>query len=189
MRHAAFDRNENPIAASKGRGEKLSTRFIAAALASLMMLYPACVRKDEGARIAETIERIIHLLEKANLDGVMEHLSLDYSDFEGRDKSQARELIRSYLQERVGIVIHVLGTDARVDPPGTAQVRTEVALSSGAAEVFRKLFRSFGSLYRFDLEMKKSGEEWKVVFARWTSVAPEDLAPGALSILRKLFPD
>ena len=193
MKYAAFGRNENPgeksISASKRRGEKLSTRFIAAALASLLMLYSACVQKDERARIAETVERIIRLAEKENLDGVMKYLSPDYSDFEGRDKSQARELIRSYFQERAGIVIHVLGTESQVDPQGTARVRTEVALSSGAAEVFRKLFRSFGSLYRFDLEMKKSGEEWKVVFARWRSVAPEELAPGALSILRKLFPD
>jgi len=68
-------------------------------------------------------------------------------------------------------------------------VRAEAALSSGAAEVFRKLFRSFGELYRFDLTMKRAGDDWKVVFAGWRSLSPEELSPGALTILRKLFPD
>jgi hypothetical protein len=129
------------------------------------------------------------LAEAKNLDGLMERLSPDYSDFEGRDWAQARELIRGYLEERIGIVIHVLETEAQIDPPGRARVRAEAALSSGAAEVFRKLFSSFGALYRFDLEMRKSGEEWKVFFGRWRSVSPDELSPSALSILRKLFPD
>jgi hypothetical protein len=125
---------------------------------------------------------------RKNLDGLMAFFDPAYADFGGRDKSRARELISDYFRERTGIVVHILGTKAQVDPRGTAEVRAEAALSSGAAEVFRKLFRSFGALYRFDLEMKKSGNDWRIGFARWQSVSPEELSPGALSILRKLFP-
>jgi hypothetical protein len=158
-------------------------------LTAVLVFFAGCGPKDERRQIAETVRRMADLAEERDLDGLMDRFSPDYSDFEGRDKAKARELIRGYFEGRVGIVIHLLGTEALVDSPESARVRAEAALSSGAAEVFRKLFRSFGELYLFDLEMKKSGEEWRLVFARWRAIGPEELSPGAAKILRKLFPD
>jgi len=158
-------------------------------LAGLFALFPACARRGEEARIVDALERMADLAEERNLDGVMARLTSDYADFEGRDRAGARELIRGYFEGRVGIVIHLLATEARLEGGDRADVRAEAALSSGAAEVFRKLFRSFGELYRFELQMTKAGDDWKVAFAGWRSLSPEELSPGALSILRKLFPE
>jgi hypothetical protein len=161
----------------------------AVVLAGLLTTALSCGGRGEEERVAAALRRMADLAEERDLDGLMDRFASDYSDFEGRDKAKARELIGGYFEGRPGIVVHLLGTEVRIESPGSARVRAEAALSSGAAEVFRKLFRSFGELYLFDLEMKASAGEWKVVFARWRSVSPDELSPGGLSILRKLFPD
>jgi len=158
-------------------------------LAVLLSLLPACARRSEESRIEEALRRMADLAEDRDLDGLMDRFAPDYADFEGRDRARARELIGGYFAGRSAIVVHLLRTDVKLEGGNRAAVQAEAALSSGAAEVFRKLFRSFGELYRFDLEMAKPNEEWKVAFARWRSIGPEELSPGARSILRKLFPD
>jgi hypothetical protein len=63
-------------------------------------------------------------------------------------------------------------------------------LSSGAAEVFRKLIRYAGDYYRISLRLKKSPDaHFQVEFASWESVRLDELLPESLNVLKKLFPD
>ena len=50
-------------------------------------------------------------------------------------------MIEEYFSRYRGIVIHVLASRIVVDGPGSASLETDVSLSSGAAQAFRKLIR------------------------------------------------
>jgi len=153
-------------------------------------IIPFCRRPSEEDRIREFLERTISLAEKRDLAAVMDRLTEDYADFDGRDKRATEALVRDYFR-RTGIVIHLLSVKVdTIETDGRAGVRAEAMLSSGAAEVFRKLIRFAGDYYRFNLKLRKSpAVAWKVESAAWESVPLAGLFPESLAVLKKLFPD
>jgi hypothetical protein len=148
----------------------------------------ACRPKNDQARILELIERIGSLVENKNAIGLMRFVDEDYKDFENRAKKETEAMVRDYFRNYRGIVMHILGTRIDEIKEGEASVQTEVVLSSGAAEVFRKLFKAFGDFYRFDLKLRKTGEEWRISYAKWENVGLNDLSSESLSALKKIFP-
>jgi hypothetical protein len=153
-------------------------------------LFVMCRATSEESRIREFIKETTALAEKGHLKALMDRLADDYSDFEGRDKAATETLVRDYLG-RGGIVIHLLGARVEaVEAGGEASVRAEAMLSSGAADVFRKLIRYAGECYRFDIRLRKDPRgTWLVAGAGWESVPLTDLLPESLAVLKKLFPD
>jgi len=170
---------------TSGTREK-SVRF---GLLTAACLALSCGPSSEEARIKAFLKETVALAENKDLAGVMSRLAENYSDFEGRDKAETGALLGEYFR-RTGIVIHLLG--ARVTPAGTggeASVEAEAFLSSGAAEVFRRLLRVAGECYRFEVRLARSpGPGWRIAWARWESVPMSDLFPESLVLLRKLFP-
>jgi len=147
-----------------------------------------CRPKNDQARIFGLIDRIGSLVEDKNTGGLLSVLDEDYKDFQNRGKKETEAMVRDYFREYRGIVLHVLGTRIDEIMAGEASARTEVVLSSGAAEVFRKLFRAFGDFYRFDFKLRKVGMEWRISYAKWENIGLNDLSPESLSLLRKIFP-
>jgi hypothetical protein len=156
--------------------------------ASAGWILSACSPKNDQARILELIDRIGNLVEDKNTTGLMSFLEEDYRDFENRGKAETETMVKDYFREYRGIVLHILGTRIDEIKAGEASVRTEVVLSSGAAEVFRKLFRAFGDFYRFDFKLRKLGEEWRISYAKWQNIGLNELFPESLSTLKKIFP-
>ena len=150
----------------------------------------ACGPSSEQARIKAFLKDTVVLAEKKDLAGVMERLAADYSDFEGRDKAATETLIRDYFRLS-GIVLHTLGTRVEVESDGSrATLQAEILMSSGAAEVFRRLIRFSGECYRFEARLAKAPDaRWRFVWARWDEVPLSDLFPESLAVLKKLFPD
>ena len=161
-----------------------------AAWLALLAVLAACGSSSEEARIRAFLKDTVALAEKKDLAGVMARLADDYTDFEGRDKAATEALVRDYFRLS-GIVIHTLGT--RVDLAGSgdqATVQAEILVSSGAAEVFRRLIRFAGECYRFEARLVRTpGIRWRIAWARWDSVPLSDLFPESLTIMKKLFPD
>jgi hypothetical protein len=151
---------------------------------------PSCGAPSEEARVKGFITGTLALAEKRDLGAVMDRLADDYLDFEGRNKTATEDLLRGYFR-RTGIVIHLLS--AKVDSiqaGGEAAVRFEAMVSSGAAEVFRKLVRYAGDCYRFELRLKAAPPAgWRIAGASWESVPFTALFPESLAVLKKLFPD
>jgi len=154
----------------------------------LVLSFACCGRTDDQTLIVALFERIGHLAENKETDALMELVAEDYRDFENRDKAQAEKMIREYFRDYRGIVVHILGTRIEEIKDQSASVQTEAVLSSGAAEVFRKLFKAFGDFYRFDVRLRKTGQAWLVSYARWENVGMSDLSPESLSRLKKIFP-
>jgi hypothetical protein len=161
--------------------------ILAALLAAAV---PACRPPSEEARLKSFLKETVALAEKRDLAGVMARLADDYADFEGRDKPATEALVRDYFR-RGGIVIHLLGARIEaLDPEGEARVEAEVLMSSGAAEVFRKLIRYAGECYRFRFRLRRAPPStWQLVSAGWETVPLGDLLPESLAALKKLFPD
>lgn len=147
----------------------------------------SCVKKTEEDLILELMEQIGRYAEKKDIDSIMMKLAYDYSDFEGRDKWKAKEMIDGYFKQYRGIVIHVLSSRVEDINFPEASVMSEVALSSGAAKVFRRLVRFSTENYRLNLTLVKRDERWQVRHAEWKYVTFDELYPESLSVFNKIF--
>lgn len=159
------------------------------AAAALLAIFVCCSPGSEEARIASLMGRIGELAEKRDLSGLLSLLTDDYADFEGRGRAATEALVADHFRRRYGIVVHILHAEiGEVRTDGTAAVRADVVLSSGAAEILRKIVRFAGELYRFELELRKTPDGWRVARAEWAPSSPRILFPESLPVLRELFP-
>ncbi len=134
------------------------------------------------------MERISGWAEDRDLEKILGVLDEGYVDFEGRDKAAARVLLEAELGQRRGIVIHVLATRIDEIGAGEASIRTDLAVSSGAAEFFRRLVRVSADNYRFRIQLRKRGRDWKITAASWEWISLDDLFPESRSLLKKFLP-
>ncbi len=134
------------------------------------------------------MENVAKLAEKREIDNLMSNLADDYFDFEGRDKDKTRDFLIQYFEQHKGIVIHILSTRFDEGDSLRAKIQTEMAISSGGAEVLRKLIKFTGETYHFKIHLLKTNGQWQVQFAEWKDVGVEELYPESLSSLKKIFP-
>jgi len=153
------------------------------------VFFVACGGRTDRDLILELLDRVKELVDKKDVEGLMVLVDEDYLDFEGRGKKETEEMIQDYFKEYIGIVLHILSTEFEEIKDFEISLETEVVLSSGAAEVFRKLVRFAGNFYRFQLKLRKKGNEWQVFYARWQEIGMGDLFPESFSLLKKIFPD
>lgn len=155
----------------------------------LLLTALSCAGKSDQQMIQEMVDRIGELAEKRDAAGLTACLDEGYVDFEGRDKAATAEMVSDYFSRYRGIVIHVLSTRIVAIDSGGAAIQSEVVISSGAAEAFRKLVRFVGEYYRFTCRLVKRDGDWLVSSAEWQTVETGDLFPESLRILRSIFPD
>jgi len=148
-----------------------------------------CRERTDKDLILELMDRIGNDAESRDTEALMARLSDDYLDFEGRDKSRTEEMLKDYFTRYRGIVMRILST--RIDrlEASQASIQAEVALSSGAAQILRRLLRFSTENYRFGLTLIKDGGEWKIQYAEWQYLRLDDLSPESMSIFKKFFPD
>ena len=151
-------------------------------------IFVQCGGKSEEDLLRETIEKIGDYAEDRELSGILPHLAEDYSDEEGRTFAEVAALLETYLQGYRGIAVNVLGTRILSLAVPDAELETDVALSSGAAKLFRKTVRYSGQFYRFKMSWVKEEETWKCKTASWKFIPLDELFPESFKILEKLFP-
>jgi hypothetical protein len=164
-------------------------RYVTLAVGILLAIFSdSCQEKSEKNLILELMENVVNLAEKREIDNLMSNLADDYFDFEGRDKDKTRDFLIQYFEQHKGIVIHILSTRFDEGDSLRAKIQTEMAISSGGAEVLRRLIKFTGETYRFKIHLLKTNGQWQVQFAEWKDVGVEDLYPESLSSLKKIFP-
>jgi len=148
-----------------------------------------CKEKTDEQLILEMMEDVGEYAEKKDMSSIMINLADDYRDFEGRGKKETQAMINEYYERYRGIAINVLSS--RIDEIRSleASIQTEVAFSSGAAKVFRKLIRYSTENYRLKIKLIKRDDRWQIQYAEWRYVTLNELFPESLSILKKIFPD
>lgn len=155
----------------------------------LLLFFSSCSQKSEKDYILETIDKIGNYTENKNVDGIIKCISEKYSDIEGRTISDIRNLLKKYFKRYFGIVTNILKTKILEIKSSNAKIETDVAFSSGAAKVFRKVVRYSGELYRFTIFLKKENNIWKIRSVSWQYITIDELFPGSIKILKKNFPN
>ena len=159
------------------------------ALFMVSALFYHCSGKTEEDLIRDMIDEIGDYAESRDTDGVLFYVSDDYSDDEDRAYEDIEELLNTYLSRYRGIAVNILATEILSVTVPDAEIETDVALSSGAAQLFRKAVRYSGQFYRFNMKLVKEEEKWKCVSASWKYITLEELFPESFKILKKLFPN
>lgn len=165
-------------------------RVASALFVSLILIFVigSCNEKSEEDVILDLMEEIGELVESRDTENLLKHFAEDYQDFEGRNKSQTEDMIDQYFREFHGIVSHVLSTHIDELTPIEASIRTDVLISSGGAKLFRKFVRYAGDYYRVKARLVNKDGLWQLQYAEWSYISLEELFPGSVSILKKIFP-
>jgi ketosteroid isomerase-like protein len=153
----------------------------------LALFLISCAAKTDEELIIELMGDVGEFAEKKDIESIMMMLADDYTDFQKRDKSRTRDMIKQYFDQYRGIVIHVLSTQIDEMNPPEASIRTDIAMSSGVAKVLRKAIRFSTDNYRLKLRLIKRDGRWLITYAEWRYVSLDELFPESLSILQKLF--
>jgi hypothetical protein len=164
------------------------TKVFILSILSFAVVLVSCSPKTDEDQIRELMKEAGQHIEKKDISFLMDLLSDDYSDFRGRDKSQTQDMVQTYFNEFRGIVVHVLGTRIDGINLGEATIRTDAALSSGAAKALRRLVPVSTDNYRFEIELIKKQGRWLIQYAQWKHIGIEEMFPESLSILKKIFP-
>lgn len=154
---------------------------------SLTFFLFTCEAKTDEELIFDLMGDIGEFAEKKDIESIMKLLAVDYTDFQKRDKSRTRDMIQQYFDQYRGIVIHVLSTQIDEINLPEASIQTDIAMSSGAARVLRKVVRFSTDNYRLKMRLIKRDERWKIKYAEWRYISLDELFPESLSILQKLI--
>jgi hypothetical protein len=163
------------------------TKVFILSILSFAVVLVSCSPKTDEDQIRELMKEAGQHIEKKDISFLMDLLSDDYSDFRGRDKSQTQDMVQTYFNEFRGIVVHVLGTRIDGINLGEATIRTDAALSSGAAKALRRLVPVSTDNYRFEIELTKKQDRWLIRFAEWKHIGIEELFPESISVLQRIF--
>jgi hypothetical protein len=164
-------------------------KICALAIFAWIVFFLSCGIKTDEDRIRDLMKEAGQLIEQKDISGLMGLLSEDYADHRGRDKNQTKDMIETYFSEFRGIVVYVLATHIDDITFDEAFIRTDAALSSGAARALRKLVPVSTDNYRFELTLIKNKDQWLITYAEWKHIGIEELFPESSSILQKLFPN
>jgi hypothetical protein len=153
----------------------------------LLLVLWHCSGKTEEDKIIDMMKNIGKFAEKKDINNVMKYITGDFMDFQGRGKTEIRGMIIQYFRDFRGIVINVLST--RIDNilGEEAHIQTDVALSSGAAKVLRKIVNISTDNYRLKLGLINRDKKWKIKSGEWKSIGRHELFPESLSILDRIF--
>jgi hypothetical protein len=139
--------------------------------------------------ILELMDKAGQFIEDKDAESLMRFVTEDYSDFRGRNKSETEDMVKQYFLDYQGIVTHILGTKIDELAPGEATIRTDVLVSSGGAQLFRKFVKFAGDYYRITARLMKRDGMWLLQYAEWEYISLDTLFPESVSILKKIFPN
>jgi hypothetical protein len=128
-------------------------------------------------------------IEQKDAESLMMFVAEDYRDFWGRNKRETEEIAKHYFLEYQGIITHVLSTKVDEIVIDEASIQTDVLVSSGGAQLFRKFVKFAGDYYRVNARLVKRDETWLLQYAEWTYISLDGLFPESVSLLKKIFPN
>ena len=149
----------------------------------------SCGEKSDKMLILELMEKTGEFIEQKDAENLMLYVAEDYSDFRGRNKSETEDLVRQYFLDYQGIVTHILSTTIDEIVLGEATIRSDVLVSSGGAQLFRKFVKFTGDYYRIRARLVKRDGVWLLHYAEWEYISQDILFPDSISMLKKIFPN
>jgi ketosteroid isomerase-like protein len=129
------------------------------ALLVLLLLTCACEEKDP---VKATIESVLAAAEDRDVDGVMAHISATYPG-----RAEAEQSLRQYFfgYRTIDISIAKLDISKGDTTAGAALLVKFLGVPKQIGGLDQILPAS--AEYRFDLQLAKEGDAWKIVAAEW----------------------
>jgi hypothetical protein len=158
-------------------------------LGFFVFLFISCGEKSDKVLILELMDKAGQYIEQKDTDSLMQYVAEDYSDFQGRSKSETEEMVKHYFLEYQGIITHVLSTKIDEIAADEASIQTDVLVSSGGAQLLRKFVKFAGDYYRIKARLVKRDGTWLLQYAEWEYISLDTLFPESVSILKKIFPN
>lgn len=154
-----------------------------------VFLFISCGEKSDKQLILELMDKAGQYIEQKDADSLMMFVAEDYTDLWGRNKNETEEMAEHYFLEYQGIITHVLSTKIDEIVIDEASIQTDVLVSSGGAQLFRKFVKFAGDYYRIKARLVKRDETWLLHYAEWTHISLNNLFPESVSLLKKIFPN
>lgn len=166
---------------------KRSIIFLVGGILFVLLLI-SCGEKSDKMLILELMDKAEQFIEEKDAESLMQFIAEDYSDFRGRNKRETEDMVNQYFLDFQGIVTHILSTKVDEITFEEATIRTDVLVSSGGAQLFRKFVKFAGDYYRITARLVKRDGVWLLHYAEWEYISLDTLFPESVSILKKIFP-
>lgn len=147
----------------------------AAAMVLLCLLLPGCGREDSTERQIERFVAAGKEAVAARKPGELQELiSGSYMDDHGRTRRDLIALAARYLYATRNIHLFTRIDELIFPAPDKARLRIYAALAGQNVSDPDVLLSMKADLYRFDLELSREDDDWKVVRADWQPAGLED---------------
>lgn len=153
----------------------LNRLWITALLA--LMLLQACSPTEisSEAQLKQFVEQAVSAGEARSHDDLIAWVSNDFQGKQGIDRNQVSRLIRVYLFRHKNIHLFSKIDSIEFSSETDAIIRLHVAMAGSAISDSSVLASLRARIYRFELEMVKVGNEWKVRQADWWPAGMVDM--------------
>ncbi|MDH4163051.1 MAG: hypothetical protein OEW15_10235 [Nitrospirota bacterium] len=142
-------------------------RKVIISLFVIVLLLSGCTRETEEGKIKKVISSIQAAAESKRILAVLEHLSKDYRDPQGNDYEGIKGLLSFYFFKHQAVHVYIPAIDIAVTGY-TATAAFDAVLTGRPADGSGGTIipESLG-VYRFDVSLKREGDQWKVLSAKW----------------------
>jgi hypothetical protein len=131
-----------------------------------LLVLTAC--SDDGSpeqQVRAVIESMEVAAEARDVGDLMEHISANYRDAQGQDRTEASRYARGYFIANQSVHLLTRVESLEFPAPDEARVKLQVGMAGRAGEPGGANLTA--DLYDFDLALVREDGEWKVSYADW----------------------
>lgn len=135
----------------------------------LLCFLQACSNQDPQspeAQVRDTLTAIEVAAEERSLSDIMQHVSKNYRDHEGRALDDLKRTAQLYLLSNQKIHIFTRITSIEIND-GLASVEVSAAMASTEAALADENSRLRADTHRFSLVLALEGDDWLLTSASW----------------------
>ena len=126
-------------------------------------LLTACT--DPGSpeqQVRAVLESMETAAEARDVGDLLEHISANYRDAQGQDRTEAARYARAYFLANQSVHLLTRIESLEFPAPDEARVKLQVGMAGRAGES-----GVTADLYDFDLALIREDDEWKLSYADW----------------------
>jgi hypothetical protein len=116
-------------------------------------------------QVRSVIESMELAAEERDVSGLMEHISDNYRDAQGQDRTEASRYARGYFIANQSVHLLTRIESLEFPQPDEARVKLQVGMAGRGGETGAGALTA--DLYNFDVVLVREGGDWKVSYADW----------------------
>lgn len=144
------------------------TTFSTVLLSLVLVLIYGCEKPPIEQELEKNILELEQAIEDKDPSAVLDHIHKDFIGEKGQDKKWVQRTLAFHTLRNHQIEIVISNIKITVKDPHTA-IGSFNALATGG----HGLLPERGAIYQVELEWRKEGGDWKIVYAKWK----KNLAP------------